>query len=262
MDVGTGTGILAFFAAAKRPRKVYAIDHSKTMLDYARAAAEANGIADLTFVASASHRFRPAEPIDVIVQEQMGITLFDEGMVETILDLRDRCLKPGGRILPAKFEFYLEPVQLLERERVPLIQEQRFHGLTFPPTATTPGSAYYFREIYPRDVQFLLCDPEPVFTFDLITLTLDQIPKRFSVSKPIIRRGQVDGVCMYFKAIFDADISFSTGPDFVKTHWPMLLYRTPLCIHRAGETFEVQVEVPDLSEHLGWSWQVGQDSAG
>ena len=82
VDVGTGTGILAFFAAAKRPRKVYAIDHSKTMLDYARAAAEANGIADLTFVASASHRFRPAEPIDVIVQEQMGITLFDEGMVE------------------------------------------------------------------------------------------------------------------------------------------------------------------------------------
>ena len=102
----------------------------------------------------------------------------------------------------------------------------------------------------------MLCDPEPVFTFDLATLTLHQIPKRFSVSKPIIRRGQVDGVCIYFKAIFDEDISFSTGPDSVKTHWPMLLLPDTVRIYRVGEMFEMQVEVPDLSEHLGWAWQI------
>lgn len=257
VDVGTGTGILAFFAAAKKPRKVYAIDHSKKMLDYARAAAEANGIADLTFVASASHRFCPAEPIDVIVQEQVGIGLFDEGMVEAILDLRDRCLKPGGRILPAKFEFYLEPVQLVERERIPLIQEQQIHGLKFPPPPMAPDSAYHFREIVPRDVEFLLCDPEPVFTFDLCTLTVGQIPKRVSVRKPVRRRGEVNGICMYFKAIFDDEISFCTGPDAVKTHWPMFLYRTPARLYDIGEIFQMQVELPELSEHLCWSWRIG-----
>jgi len=47
-----------------------------------------------------------------------------------------------------------------------------------------------------------------VFIFDLTTLAPDQMPKLFSVSKPIRRRGQVDGICMYFKAIFDDDISF------------------------------------------------------
>ena len=262
LDVGTGTGVLACFAAVKNPRKVYALDHSKKMLEYARATAEANGIANMTFVASTSDKFRPAELIDVIVQEQMGITLFDEGMVETILDVRDRCLKTGGRILPSKFDFYLEPIQLLEQERIPLIQEQRTHGLKFPRTPTSPKSAYYFREIYPRDVEFLLCDPEPVCIFDLTSLTLDQIPKQFSVSKPIIRRGQVDGVCMYFTAIFDDDISFCTGPQALKTHWPMLLYRTPGRTCRAGEIFEMQVEVPDLSDYLCWSWQIDiQNSA-
>src|SRR6476620_5908792 len=237
VDIGTGTGVLAFFAAARTPRKVYALDHSEKMLAYARATAEANGIANVTFVASKSHKFRPVEPIDVIIQEQMGIALFDEGMVETILDVRDRCLKPGGRILPAKFEFYLEPVQLLEQERIPLIQEQRLYSLTFPRTRVGPRSGYYFRQIDPGDVEFLLCDPEPVFTFDLTTLTLDQIPKRFFVSKPIIRAGQVDGICMYFRAIFDDDISLSTGPEAAKTHWWMLLYRTPARIYRAGEIF-------------------------
>jgi protein arginine N-methyltransferase 1 len=256
VDVGTGTGVLAFFAAAKSPRKVYAIDHSRKMLEFARAAAEANGIANVIFVDSPCQKFRPVEPIDVIVQEQMGVALFDEGMVETILDLRDRCLKPDGHILPAKFEFYLEPVQLVEQERIPLIQELRTHGLRFPRAPIAPSSAYYFREIYPRDVQVLLCDPEPVITFDLTNLTLDQIPKRFSVSKPTRRRGQMDGICMFFKATFDADLSFSTGPDAVKTHWPMLLYRTPARAYSAGDAFEMQIEVPDLSEYLGWTWKI------
>jgi protein arginine N-methyltransferase 1 len=52
VDVGTGTGVLAFFAAAKKPRKLYALDHLKTMLNYASATANANGIANVTFVAS------------------------------------------------------------------------------------------------------------------------------------------------------------------------------------------------------------------
>jgi type I protein arginine methyltransferase len=262
VDIGTGTGVLAFFAAAKNPRKLYALDHSKKMIKYAKATAEANGIANVTFVASSSYKFRPAEPIDVLIQEQMGYALFEEGMLESILDVRDRCLKPGGRILPAKFEFYLEPVQLLEQERIPLIQEQRLYSLTFPRTRVGPRSGYYFRQIDPGDVEFLLCDPEPVFTFDLTTLTLDQIPKRFFVSKPIIRAGQVDGICMYFRAIFDDDISLSTGPEAAKTHWWMLLYRTPARIYRAGEIFGMQVEVPDLSEHRGWSWQIDMPKSG
>jgi protein arginine N-methyltransferase 1 len=256
VDVGTGTGVMAFFAAAKSPRKIYAIDHSKRMLEYARAAAEANGIANVTFVESLSHRFCPVEPIDVIVQEQMGIALFDEGMVEAILDLRDRCLKPGGHILPAKFEFYLEPVQLVEQERIPLIQELRTHGLRFPPSPIAPKSAHYFREIYPRDVEFLLCDPESVFAFDLTTLTLEKVPSRLTVSKPIVRHGQLDGICMYFKAAFDDDISFSTGPQAPKTHWPMLLRRTPARRYDVGQTFSMQVEAPDLCEYLDWTWQI------
>ena len=206
VDIGTGTGVLAFFAAAKKARKVYALDHSKPMLDYAKVTAAANGIANVTFVASSSRKFQPADAIDVIVQEQMGIALFDEGMVETVLDVRDRCLKPKGRIIPAQFEFYLEPVQLTDQERIPLIQEQRSHGLTFAEAPIPPTSDYYFREIYPQHVSFLLCDPVPVFTFDLTALTREQIPKRFLVSKPVMRSGQVDGVCIYFKATFADDI--------------------------------------------------------
>ena len=261
MDIGTGTGILAFLAAAKSPQKIYAVDHSKLMVDYARAAADANDLNSVVFVASSGRKFRPQEQVDVIVQEQMGIALFDEGMVETIIDLRDRCLKPGGRILPARFEFHLEPVQLCPSERVPMIQEQRIHGLKFPRPSTAPRDGYCFREITAEQIEFLLCDPEPVFSFDLATVTRDHLPKRFCVKKPIVRRGQLDGICMYFRAIFDNDISFSTGPDAVKTHWPMLLYRTQVNAYQPGEVFTTVVEVPDLSDHIEWTWRIGAQSS-
>jgi protein arginine N-methyltransferase 1 len=63
VDIGTGTGILAFFAATKRPRKIYAIEHSNNMLDYVRAAAKVNGITNISFVASNS--------ISVVLQNRL-----------------------------------------------------------------------------------------------------------------------------------------------------------------------------------------------
>jgi len=258
VDVGTGTGILAFLAAAKAPRKLYALDHSKKMVEYARAAAEANGIDSVTFVESASHKFSPTEPIDVIIQEQMGIALFDEGMVKTILDIRDRCLKPGGRILPAKFEFYIEPVQLTKQARIPFMQEQRPCGLKFPRPPVPLSKAYYFREVESADVEVLLCDPQPIFAFDLATLRSDDLPERFSARKRIVRHGQIDGLCIYFEVSFDDDIKFSTGPGARKTHWPMLLYRTSENSYLVGESVDIEAEFGDLADYHTWKIDIQQ----
>ena len=254
-DIGTGTGVLAFLAAARNPRKVFAVERSKPLLNYARLAAAANGIDNVDFVAASSHKFRPTEPIDVIVQEQMGIALFDEGMVETVIDVRDRCLKPGGKILPARFEFYLEPVQLLAEERVPMTWEQPICGFTFPRPLTKSAQGC-FREIARRQIDLLLCESSPAFAFDLTSLTCEELPRRFSVRKSVKRSGQLDGICIYFRAIFDDEIAFSTGPDVVRTHWPMLFYRTPARAYQPGQIFSLDVEVPDLSDYLEWSWHV------
>ena len=155
--------------------------------------------------------FSPAEPVDVVVQEQMGIALFDEDMVETIIDVRDRCLKPGGKILPARFELYLEPVQLLAQERVPMIWELPICGFTLPPPLTGSPQGC-FREIARRQIDFLLCEPSPAFAFDLTVLTREELPRRFSVRKPVKRPGQLDGICMYFRAASTTRLRFRQAP--------------------------------------------------
>jgi len=256
LDVGTGTGVLAFFAAAKGPQKVYAIDHSKSMLEYAAAVARANGINNVTFVAAHSRDFNPEAPLDVIVQEQIGNMLFQEGMVDTILDLRDRCLKPGGRILPARFEFYLEPVQLQECMRIPFIQRQHIRGIQFPATGRTCKPAYQYRMLEPAHVAHQLCEPEPVYCFDLTTLSQEAIPRQFQLRKKILRPGRIDGISMYFKAIFDDEIFISTAPTAPKTHWSTPLYRMPGQSYCAGDTLEMTIDIPKIADHLTWTWKV------
>src|SRR5688572_4899000 len=130
IDLGTGTGILAAFAARRGAAHVYAIDHSEILI-HARALAAANEIENVEFIATHSTEFRVDEPVDVILHEQMGDCLFDEAMVANVTDLRDRVLKPGGLILPGVFEFYCEPIKVRDGRLVPFLWEMNVHGYDY-----------------------------------------------------------------------------------------------------------------------------------
>src|SRR5258708_1584452 len=71
VDLGTGTGILAAFAARRGAAKVYAIDHSK-ILKHAKTLAVHNGVKNVEFIATHSKEFTVDAPVDVILHEQMG----------------------------------------------------------------------------------------------------------------------------------------------------------------------------------------------
>jgi hypothetical protein len=127
LDLGTGVGVLACLAARQRPRKLFAIDHNA--VDLARTLAEANGFRGIDFRRVHSEDLNPDEP--VVFQEQMGTATFNERMVTSVAAVRDRVLRPGGRILPNRFDVFLEPAQLREDRVMPLIREHRPEGLDF-----------------------------------------------------------------------------------------------------------------------------------
>jgi type I protein arginine methyltransferase len=91
-DVGTGWGVLAFLASKRGAKKVYPIDHSE-IIDIAKRLARHNALSNIEFLKLNSKDFTPPEKLDVIVQEQIGSCLFEENMVSTLVDLRDRVLK-------------------------------------------------------------------------------------------------------------------------------------------------------------------------
>ena len=100
MDVGTGSGILAVWAAQAGARIVYALEYTD-MAKHAQQVMEANGVSNIVKVIQGAVEdldILPGEGIednkvDIIISEWMGYFLLRESMLDTIIRARDKFLK-------------------------------------------------------------------------------------------------------------------------------------------------------------------------
>lgn len=258
LDVGTGTGILSFFAASKKPKKIYAIDHSN-FIEIAREIAKHNNIEDIEFIKTNSRNYNPDVKFDVIIHEQIGDYLFNENMIVNLLDLKKRLLKPTGKILPGKFELFLEPTSLDDSFNVPFIWENQIEGIDFGflkdyTLEGYKGADYEHEWIESKAVKYFLCPADPVLIFDLNSLNSEnEIPRSINISKKIVTPGAFDGFCLFFKVIFDEDVFFETSPLSTNTHWGNCFFRAERRELSGGETINFKLNMPDLLDIKTWS---------
>ena len=258
VDLGSGTGILSFFASQKKPKHIYAIDHG-AIIDMAKFLAAKNNVHNISFVQTHSSKFLPSELVDVIIHEQIGDFLVDEDMVRNLCDLRDRILKPGGKILPNEFDLFMEPVQIEKGMRTPFLWEQQLHGVRFDGTKVwlnseqnTISKAQRHHRLQPNQVSHFLCEPEPVFTFDILSVDPNNMPTKFIASKKVVYPGIMDGFCLYFNIRFDEEIVIPTSPMAKPTHWANQLFRTDPIECQAGDIIELELEMPSYTSVAGW----------
>jgi protein arginine N-methyltransferase 1 len=258
LDLGTGTGLLAFMASRAGASKVYAVEHSD-FIEVAREIARHNGFTNIEFVQANSREFTAPEPIDVVLHEQMGDELFNENMLQNVLDLRDRVLRPGGRILPATFRLFVEPVTFHESMRV-----RRFWNIELPDgidlgaTQNSPVASRFDTGrneqfwIRPGSVAATIGEPHPVLEFDLHTLesmaslATDHLIERTSSTDAI-----VDGCCVWFEAEFDDETTLTTSPLAPLTSWGNRVFRLDQQIS-AGEQLRVNLRMGQLFEPSTW----------
>ena len=259
LDVGTGTGLLAFMASRAGAAKVYAVEHSD-FIDVAREIGDRNGFTNIEFVKASSRDYTPPEPIDVVLHEQMGDELFNENMLENLLDLRDRVLAPGGRILPARFRLFMEPVSFRSDMRV-----RRFHNIDLPDgidlsaMERSPAMAPYETDRFgqfwarPGSVEATIGTPHPVVEFDLATLeSAGALSGRYDLVRVSTVDAIVDGVCVWFEAVFDNNTTLTTSPLAPITSWGNRVYRLDREV-RAGETVALHVEMDHLVDASTWT---------
>lgn len=258
IDLGTGTGILAAFAARRGAAKVYAIDHSE-ILTHARSLAAHNGIENVEFIATHSKEFTVDEPVDVILHEQMGDCLFDEAMVANVCDLRDRLLKPGGLILPSRFEFFCEPIKVRDDRFVPFIWNLDVKGYDYSCLERNRPQEPEYYHLCSTDlslVDHFLGEPEPALAVDLQTLNEAAMPHDLTFTRTVVNAGRLDGYAVYFRACVDDDLSLGSGPlDAGRApHWGFRILRTDPDNFIVGDVIEVKLKVgrwPDLNS---WRW--------
>src|SRR5882724_1550507 len=110
LDIGAGPGIMALLACRAGAARVYAVEPDD-VIHLARQIAADNGLSSrIEFIQAMSIDIDLPEKVDGIVGDIRGRSpLFGKSIV-SILDARDRFLKPDGWMIPARDTIWAAPV--------------------------------------------------------------------------------------------------------------------------------------------------------
>lgn len=230
LDVGTGTGLLAFFAAQAGARKVYAVEQAAPMAALAALLVKGNHMENVIEVVSGSLESSAiAERVDVIVSEPIGFLLVHERMLESFIAARDKYLKPGGLMMPTTSDILVAPFSddALFKEQSTKAQfwhQASFHGIDLRPLAAQAAAEYMSQAVVGYfGPELLVSGDTATHAVDFRTATLAQlqtfeIPLRFRITRTAL----LHGLGCWFDLNFlgsDRHVVLSTAPDQPGTHW-------------------------------------------
>ena len=101
LDIGSGTGVWAIVAARLGAKRVVAIEQDPLLIGVINSLAKANGVSDrVEAVAGNSTQIGLGTKFDIVISETIGNLAFEEQIIPTMMDARERLLKPGGVLIP------------------------------------------------------------------------------------------------------------------------------------------------------------------
>ena len=272
VDVGAGTGLLSFLCVKAGAARVHAIERS-TIIRQAERLADANGLAGrITFHATDSRTANIGERADVIVSELIGHMVFEEGMVEALIDAKKRFAKPRASILPKRVTLYAAPV--IEEETYSSSIEcwnRKAWGMDFSIMREEAVSTSYLVDIAPSS---LLARPEPVFKVDFSLESEKSFKKEIEFT--LERSSSMNGLAFWFDADLSDAVLLPSSP-WTSTHWKQCFvpFSTPAeteagsrlvtgvelsLRNRAADPFEFNVVLKTL-EHADSQLQANAASA-
>ena len=250
LDIGSGTGILAYFACLAGARKVYAVEEGE-IVEVARAVCRHNGLEDrVMFIDDISTNITLPEPADVLISETIGNIGFEEGILGWVLDARKRLLVEDARIIPSAVRMYVAPVER-PREGVYLANWQRsFYTFDFTPAHKTASNHLQSCKLHESH---LLGQAKLLSSADLsseINVRVDG-EQTFTAE----RDGSLDGLGAWFEADLAEGISISTAPPNPTESWSNIFF--PLSErHSISAGDQISVRVRSRENSSQWEWQV------
>lgn len=250
MDLGTGTGILALWAA-KAGAEVIAVE-PHAVIEVARRIAHDNDLADhITFVRGDSRAIEPAG-VDLVITECMGNFFVTDEMQPVLRDL-PRHGKDGAPIetMPRRIALKIAAATLpLWRELS--FWEDEIGGFDYSGAIDFATQAAYVVHCEP---EFVATDTATVADFPLVEAPdcLD-LKATLNVTKAVTLHGLIG----WFDADLAEGVVLSTEPG-QRTHWGQMVFPLPAVSVRPGDRIEVRLELAmdaALRSHFRWSGKV------
>ncbi|MFT7485471.1 MAG: protein arginine N-methyltransferase 1, partial [Candidatus Paceibacteria bacterium] len=220
MDVGTGTGILSFFAAKAGARKVYAVD-SSDILSVTEELVEANGLQGVVeCIDGVAEEIELPEQVDVIVSEWMGMFALTEAMFASVVHAAKKHLKPGGILIPGGIRMYLTPIQedKLYCENGLGFWTDSLYGFDYTPMIDAEIADLDTNSVDGANATSLA--PKGLLVdLDCHTAEIKEYWFTSEVHFEIEKAGRMHGFLGHFEAVLAPDVVLSTAHDSPMTHW-------------------------------------------
>lgn len=207
LDIGTGTGILAFLAARAGAKNVVGVD-TANIIDVARKTAEKNGFSNVEFVRT-DIRDLSMDPVDCIICELIGMYITDEGIIHKVRKAL-KLLRKGGTVIPESLDIYLVPI---ESDNAGLGFWRRLYGIDYSAVDKVP---HEIRNLDLTGSRFL-SEPKKIAHIDLASK--ERLRIRFDGEFEMKEAGELHGCAMYFDAKLSESVTLSTDPRKPLMHW-------------------------------------------
>jgi len=247
LDVGTGTGILAFFACEAGARRVYAVERQHSA-DAAAMLARQFGYADrIEVIHGRSTEIELPERADVLVTETLGPLVFNEGILELVVDARRRLLTPDARFIPSQIDLWIAPAELpgFYDRLIEWWSTPRW-GFDFSPIRTFAANTVYSEKVSPAA---LLAEPQTAMS--LRAYEIDDTAQRGAAEFRATRDGVVQGFAIGFTAQLAEGVTLTSKWSGAGWDQGVLPLETPMPV-TAGTPIEVDVRTDNGAM---WHWR-------
>ena len=251
LDIGAGTGILSFLACRAGAAKVYAVE-SESIIQLARETAADNGFSNrIEFVEGFTSEIDLPERVDGIVCDIHGMLPAHGKSIVSILDARDRFLKPGGWILPAR-ETMWAAVACCPHLHASLTNTwDTEYGVDFGKARLKTVNSLQSVRLKPED---LVVAPQRWAGLDYTDLSGPNV--KGDLSWLVDRNATAHGVCMWFEAETPPASSYTNSPAAREPYsfrqaflpWPEAVALT------VGDRVAVSLRADFVNPDYVWSW--------
>jgi len=248
LDIGSGTGILSFFACLAGARKVYAVETSDA-LQLARELSAHNGFDDkVEFLHDLSQNIQLPEPVDVIVSDTGASFGLQGRMLGALLDAKERFLKPGGKIIPHSLQLFVAPIELKDERNLEIWNKDRY-GLDLSSIRRFAANTNYQLRVGPGDV----LAPSALLT----TIDFEEVSSPYVAGETLsvaARDGVMHGLAAWIVLELAPGVAFTNSPlgptvDWTHSFFPI---EKPVAL-RAGDRVRAKIQTNNGDV---WRWQI------
>ncbi|KAJ0396410.1 hypothetical protein P43SY_001740 [Pythium insidiosum] len=270
LDIGTGTGLLAMFAARHGAAHVYACEMFKPMAEIATRVTADNFADKITvfakrsteLVVSAEHGHLP-QRADMLVSELFDSILLGEAVIPTLRHAREHLLAPHAVIVPERATVFAHVVESERVYRLNSVADQQLNDkgarlarndAAWGCTGAKPALPLHI-QAFDGDAT-ALTEPTAVLSFDFTALpsgVAPLAPRTQRTEVTAVASGRPHAVFMWWEVSFDSAnrVTYSTKPGAQnwQDHWVQVVFPltpSPSTRVQAGESLSLLAHHDDL----------------